>query len=96
MKKKKKLDKFAKRRIRLLLIVIILIISIFLIFNRKDKKEEQYSKMLPGYNCGACGFGSCDGMAKAMMENIDSYKKCKPLRGDALKEMEAYVENLKK
>ena len=64
--------------------------------NRKDKKEEQYSKMLPGYNCGACGFGSCDGMAKAMMENIDNYKKCKPLRGDALKEMEAYVEKLKK
>lgn len=64
--------------------------------NCKDKKEEQYSKLLPGYNCGACGFGSCDGMAKAMMENIDNYKKCKPLRGDALKEMEAYVEKLKK
>ena len=73
----------------------IVLVSVEQKLSQKDKKEEQYVKMLPGYNCGACGFGSCDGMAKAMLENIDNYKKCKPLRGDALKEMEAYIEKLK-
>lgn len=48
MKKKKKLDKFAKRRIRLLLIIIILIISIILIFNREDKKEYDEYKLIIG------------------------------------------------
>jgi len=51
--------------------------------------------LLPGYNCGACGFGSCDGMAKAMLENVDNYKKCKPLRGELLKEMETYIQKIK-
>lgn len=79
----------------LALILGIVLVSVEQKLSQKDKKEEQYVKMLPGYNCGACGFGSCDGMAKAMLENIDNYKKCKPLRGDALKEMEAYIEKLK-
>jgi len=61
--------------------------------NKKEKEQEKYYELLPGYNCGACGFGSCDGMAKAMLENVENYKKCKPLRGDTLKEMENYINN---
>ena len=47
---------------------------------------------MPGYNCGACGYGSCAGMEKAMEQDVMNYKKCKPLRGDALKNMEKYIE----
>lgn len=84
----------------LILTLLALVLSIVLVtveqrLNREENKEGQFSKLLPGYNCGACGFGSCDGMAKAMMEDIDNYKKCKPLRGDALKEMEAYIRKIK-
>ena len=46
-----------------------------LFINKKDKNEEEYLKRLPGYNCGACGYGSCSGMAKAMIQNIEAYKK---------------------
>lgn len=32
----------------------------------KDEKTENIRAMLPGANCGACGFSGCDGYAKAM------------------------------
>lgn len=79
----------------LALILGVILVTVEQKLNRNDKKEEQFSKLLPGYNCGACGFGSCDGMAKAMVENVDNYKKCKPLRGDLLKEMETYIQKIK-
>ena len=68
-------------------IILVVLDNIF-----KLKKKKDYLKYLPGYNCGACGFGSCAGMANAMDDNVENYKKCKPLRGDALKKMEEYIE----
>ncbi|MBE6152043.1 MAG: hypothetical protein E7165_01860 [Firmicutes bacterium] len=84
----------------LILTLLALLLSVILVtidykLNRRENKEDEFRKLLPGYNCGACGYGSCDGMAKAMLEEIQNYKKCKPLRGDALKEMEAYVRKIK-
>ena len=81
-----------------ILTLLALILSLILVtleqkLNKKSSTVEKYCELLPGYNCGVCGFGSCEGMAKAMLENIENYKKCKPLRGDALKEMEEYVKN---
>ena len=78
-----------------------LILGTILVFtdnfiNKKDVNEEEYLNRLPGYNCGACGYGSCSGMAREMCKNIEAYKKCRPLRGDKLKEMEQYLESLKK
>jgi Na+-translocating ferredoxin:NAD+ oxidoreductase RNF subunit RnfB len=32
----------------------------------KDEKAEAIRSMLPGANCGACGFSGCDGYAKAL------------------------------
>lgn len=60
----------------------------------QDKQEDQFRKLLPGYNCGACGFGSCSGMAKKMCEDINVYKKCKPLKGENLEKMQNYINNL--
>lgn len=80
--------------------IIILTIASFLIsviiviidhVTNKENKEEEYLKRLPGYNCGACGYAGCKGMSEAMLENVNNYKKCKPLRGDKLKIMEEYL-----
>lgn len=84
----------------IILTVIAFILSIILVsveqkLNRTENKEEEIRSLLPGYNCGVCGYGSCDGMSKAMIDDIDNYKKCKPLRGDALREMEAYIRKIK-
>lgn len=70
-----------------------LIIGIILIIIEKNtKKKHNYIDYLPGYNCGACGYGSCKGMAEKMEEDINCYKKCRPLRGDNLKKLEDYIE----
>ncbi len=78
-----------------------LILSIILVVadsKLKSKKENsnEYLKHLPGYNCGACGYAGCKGMSEAMVEDINNYKKCKPLRGDKLKEMESFLKSIGK
>ena len=85
----------------LILTVTALILGVILVLtdlkiNKKDIKEEEFLKRLPGYNCGSCGYGSCSGMAHEMCKNIEAYKKCRPLRGDKLKEMENYINSITK
>lgn len=71
---------------------LISIILVYLDSDKKNTKKEEYLKRLPGYNCGACGYGSCEGMAEAMCKKVENYKKCKPLKGEKLKEMEEYIQ----
>lgn len=82
-----------------ILLLTVLACTIGIILSLLDKKEEskkeEYLKRLPGFNCGSCGFGSCEGMAEAMCKNTQNYKKCKPLRGEKLKEMEEYLQENK-
>lgn len=75
--------------VALLLSILLVVIDAFA--NKKDDKSEEYLKLLPGYNCGACGFGSCQGMSEAMCENVMNYKKCRPLRGEKLEKMEEHL-----
>lgn len=79
-----------------ILIMTVLAFALGIILVIIDQKTEQndYIKYLPGYNCGACGFGSCKGMSEAMEKDIMNYKKCKPLRGEALEKMEQMVEQV--
>ena len=60
----------------------------------RDKRVEKIEKMLPGYNCGACGHGSCKGMAEAILGNKNEYQKCRILKGDKLAILEEYLKNL--
>lgn len=63
--------------------------------NKNVDISKEFENLLPGYNCGGCGFGSCAGMAKAMMDDPQNYQKCRPLKGDALREMETYLRKMK-
>lgn len=80
----------------LIMTFVALLLSILLVFvdtftSSKNQKSEEYLELLPGYNCGACGFGSCKGMSEAMCKNVLNYKKCKPLRGENLEKMEEFL-----
>ena len=75
----------------LIITIFALIISIILVLFNKEDKESEYLKRLPGYNCGVCGYAGCKGMSKAMLEDVNNYKKCKLLKGDALIKMKEYV-----
>lgn len=74
--------------------------SILIFLNHKlnsgEVKKEEILKRLPGYNCGACGYGSCAGMVEAILKEKEAYRKCRPMRKEAKEEMEKYLkeENL--
>lgn len=57
--------------------VLSIVITILNNYLFKNDKEEEILKMLPGYNCGACGFGSCSGMMHALMKDKNSINKCR-------------------
>lgn len=57
----------------------------------KKSKSEIYLKLLPGYNCGVCGYAGCKGMTEALENDKNAYKKCRMLKGDKLKELEKLI-----
>lgn len=59
----------------------------------KKSKSEIYLELLPGNNCGVCGYAGCKGMSEAMELDSECYKKCRLLRGEKLKEMEEYLKS---
>lgn len=80
----------------IIMTLIALLLSIILVnvdsyLNKNINIEIDFEKLLPGYNCGACGFGSCVGLAQAMLNSPENYKKCRYLKDDTLREMETYL-----
>ncbi len=79
----------------IIITVTALLLSLLILFVadrfKVENKSDEFDKLLPGYNCGVCGYGTCKGLADAMVDDPQLYQKCKPLRGDALREMEAYL-----
>ncbi len=45
---------------------------------RKDKRVEEVEEVLPGLNCGACGYAGCPAYAEAIVENDETLDLCKP------------------
>ena len=44
-----------------------------------DDRVEVVTTMLPGYNCGACGYAGCNGLATALVNGeAQSPTQCKP------------------
>lgn len=76
-------------------IISIILVNVDAYLDDKGKREKKFIELLPGYNCGACGFNSCDGMAEAMLEKIDNYLKCKPMNLKQKEEIEAYLRKSK-
>ncbi|MGL5978181.1 MAG: (Fe-S)-binding protein [Erysipelotrichaceae bacterium] len=49
-----------------------------------DTRVEQVTTMLPGYNCGGCGYPGCSGLAEALVaKEADAVSLCKPSKADA-------------
>ena len=44
----------------------------------RDEKVDALRELLPGANCGACGFSGCDGYAKAMAHDGAKVGLCSP------------------
>lgn len=58
----------------------------------EDPRIDEVEKMLPGANCGGCGFAGCRGMAEALVKNDDiSALYCPVGGGDVMKAVASYL-----
>lgn len=57
----------------------------------EDHRIEEIEKMLPGYNCGACGKSGCHAVATAIVEEGFSPDYCKPIKKDQLDKLKEYL-----
>ncbi|MBQ1505258.1 MAG: electron transporter RnfB [Erysipelotrichales bacterium] len=49
---------------------------------KEDPRLAPLTEMLPGYNCGACGFPGCSGLAGAIINGETDKMVCKPIKPD--------------
>jgi Na+-translocating ferredoxin:NAD+ oxidoreductase RNF subunit RnfB len=57
----------------------------------EDTRLQTIQSMLPGVNCGACGFPGCAGLANAIFEGKGKPNQCKPISADKRSALEAYL-----
>ena len=53
----------------------------------EDPKVAQATDLLPGLNCGGCGFPGCRGYAEAVVEGTASMDKCSPGGPEVIEEL---------
>lgn len=57
---------------------LILAVASVLLAVPRDEKAEALRELLPGANCGACGYSGCDGYAQAMAHEGAKVGLCSP------------------
>jgi RnfABCDGE-type electron transport complex B subunit len=58
----------------------------------EDPRIDEVEKMLPGANCGGCGFAGCRGLSEALVKRDDiSALFCPVGGGDTMKAVAAYL-----
>lgn len=63
------------------------------LFVEVDTRIEQVTAMLPGYNCGACGYPGCAGLAEALViGEAKSPAQCKPSNESHRSRITAFLE----
>ena len=74
---------------------VILAISSKIFYVKQDTRIEDVKKLLPNYNCGACGYAGCQGFAEAIVKGeANDLNKCKPGKPDTnYQAIKDYLEN---
>ncbi len=59
-----------------------------------DKRVQDIEKLLPGANCGACGYPGCNAFAEAIVEGeVKNLSVCKPANEKTYKEIIKYLKD---
>jgi electron transport complex protein RnfB len=61
----------------------------------EDHRIEDVEHLLPNYNCGACGFPGCHGMAVAIIAGKADPALCKPIKKEEIVILNQYLASLK-
>ncbi len=57
-----------------------------------DERLTEITGMLPGINCGACGFPGCAGLAEAIIQQTGKVSNCKPINQEGRETLWTYLE----
>ncbi len=58
-----------------------------------DTRVEDVTSMLPGYNCGGCGYAGCSGLAEALVNKEAEVTNCKPSSPEQKEKIKEYLLN---
>lgn len=57
-----------------------------------DERITAVNAMLPGYNCGGCGYAGCSGFATGLIEGqVKKVGTCRPCKPDAKEKIKEYL-----
>ncbi len=57
-----------------------------------DPRIAEVTKLLPGYNCGSCGYPGCAGMANAIVSGeVDTTMHCRPSKPEGRAKIIKYL-----
>ena len=59
----------------------------------EDPRLEKVTEMLPGYNCGSCGYSGCGGMAEAIVSGELDMITCNPIKQEDRAKIVEYLAN---
>ena len=59
----------------------------------EDERLEKVTEMLPGYNCGSCGYSGCGAMAEAIVSGKLDMIPCNPLKQADREKLVEYLKN---
>ena len=58
-----------------------------------DHRAEDLLALLPGYNCGSCGYSGCGGMAEAIVSGELDMITCNPIKQEDRAKIVEYLAN---
>lgn len=61
------------------------------LYVKEDTRVSTLTTLLPGYNCGACGFPGCNGLADAIINQNAPVEKCKPIRPNQIEAIREFL-----
>lgn len=65
-----------------LIIGVLLGIAAVIFEVKVDERVQEVYEALPHFNCGACGFPGCQGMAEGLIRSEVPISNCKPSKPD--------------
>lgn len=71
----------------------LLAIASKVLYVEPDNRVEDITKLLPGYNCGGCGYPGCAGLAEALVNKETTVDNCKPSKPEQKQAIKEYLAN---
>lgn len=78
-----------------MLLGLILAIASKIFHVEVDEREEKVISMLPGYNCGSCGYPGCSGLAAALVGKTTDTVNCRPCKPEQRQAIVDYLNSTK-